>query len=108
MVLSLSTKCGYCQDSLPFYKRLIEEHRKSADSPSLVALFPNSEMEVNEYKRQNQLDVKSVANVNPSSLNLKGTPTLILVDAEGKVSDVWVGKLSTNDEQQVISRLQHR
>jgi hypothetical protein len=107
LLLSLSTECGYCQESLPFYRRLIDEQRKDGKNVALVALFRDSETDVNEYKRQNHLEVRSVANVDPSTFRVTGTPTLILVDAEGNVSDVWVGRLSAVDEQQVITALQH-
>lgn len=102
LVLLLSTKCHYCQESLPFYKRVIEEQRRNAQNVSLFAVFSNGEADVKEYKDRNQLDLKSVANVNASSISISGTPTLILVDAEGKVSDLWVGKLSPLDEDEVM------
>lgn len=108
LLLSLSTKCHYCEESLPFYKRLIDEQHRSAEKLSLFALFPNSETEVKDYQKRNQLDLKYVANVHPSSIDVAGTPTLVLVDAEGKVSDVWVGKLSSADEQEVMGIFQTR
>ena len=40
-----------------------------------------------------------------SSIGVVGTPTLLLVDARGKVSDVWRGKLQPNDEEGVIGAL---
>ena len=106
LLLSLNARCEFCQESLPFYRRLIEEERKAPGKFSLVAVFSNREAEVQDYKQRNQLEMKSVANVNPSSINLAGTPTLILVDAEGRVSDLWVGKLSDAEEEQVIRTLQ--
>jgi thioredoxin-related protein len=103
MLLVLSTKCSYCEQSLPFYKRLVEEQRKAGRRTRIVAVFPNTETEVEQYNRHNQLDVESVAAVNSGTLNVTGTPTLILVDSVGKVRDFWVGMLSKDDEQQVIN-----
>ena len=107
LLLSLSTECGYCQESLPFYRRLIDEQRKDGKNLAVVALFRDSETDVNEYKRRNHLEIRSVTNVDPSTFRVTGTPTLILVDAEGTVSDVWVGRLWAVDEQRVITALQH-
>jgi hypothetical protein len=36
---------------------------------------------------------------------VRGTPTLILVDGDGKVADAWVGALPPEKENEVISRL---
>jgi hypothetical protein len=33
---------------------------------------------------------------------LAGTPTLVLVDNAGIVHDFWIGKLTPDDEEQVI------
>ncbi|HEU4833052.1 MAG TPA: hypothetical protein VFS90_01505 [Pyrinomonadaceae bacterium] len=107
LLLALSAECGYCQDSLPFYRRLIDKQRKDGKNLAVVALFPDSETVVNEYKQRNSLEIRSVASVDPTTFRVTGTPTVILVDAQGNVSDVWVGRLSAVDEQQVMTALQH-
>jgi len=43
----------------------------------IVGLFSNSEAEVDEYKNRNSLDLKTVANVDPGTFQVTGTPTLI-------------------------------
>jgi hypothetical protein len=102
VLLVVSTKCSYCKESLPFYKRLIGEQQGTGQRTRVVAVFPNPKSEVERYKEQNQLNVESVPALNYSPLNVTGTPTLILVDATGHVLDFWVGKLSNEEEQQVI------
>lgn len=102
LVLVLSTKCNYCQESLPFYKRLLGEQQRAGQRTRMVALFPNPTTEVEQYKQQNQFHIDSVPELNYSTLNVTGTPTLILVDSTGSVLDFWVGMLSKDDEQQLI------
>jgi len=102
LVLVLSTKCSYCQESLPFYKRLLGERQTGGQRMRMVAVFPNPKTEVDQYKHQNQLEIESVTALNYGILNVTGTPTLILVDSTGRVLDFWVGTLSKDDEQQVI------
>ena len=108
LLLVLSTKCGYCEQSLPFYKRLIQENSTAANQVRIVGLFSNSEAEVDEYKKRNSLALTTVANVDPGTFQVTGTPTLILVDAQGKVKDLWIGKLSTSDEQQVLGTIKFK
>src|SRR6185295_6194387 len=68
LLISLNTNCGYCQKSLPFYKRLVEEQQKSTHNIAVVAVFPNSESDVQEYQARNHLDLKFVADVNARSM----------------------------------------
>ena len=105
LILVLSSKCNYCTESLPFYNRLVEEHQRAGKVTQIIAVFPNPRDEVDRYIGQNQLAVKSIPALNYSSLNVTGTPTLILVDSTGRVADFWVGKLSREDEQQVTEAL---
>jgi len=105
LVLVLSTKCNYCQESQPFYKRLLEAQQLSGQRTRIVAVFPNPKSEVEQYKQENQLNVESVPALNYGVLNVAGTPTLIMVDSTGRVLDLWVGMLSKGEEQQVINAL---
>ncbi|HEU4712052.1 MAG TPA: hypothetical protein VFS76_10835 [Pyrinomonadaceae bacterium] len=106
LVMVLSTTCNYCTESLPFYKRVIEEQYKVHKQLSVVAVFPNSKTEVNDYVQRNRLEIKTVAEVLPGDLAVGGTPTLILVDAAGRVKEAWLGKLSPADEAEVIRALE--
>jgi thioredoxin-related protein len=101
LISVLSTKCNYCTESLPFYRRLLELPT-AAKRTRIVAVFPNSKTEVEQYKERNQLTLESVAALNYNTLNVTGTPTLILIDSNGRVLDFWVGKLSQEEEQQVL------
>jgi hypothetical protein len=40
-----------------------------------------------------------------SKIKVPGTPTLLLVDNQGKVLDVWVGKLDESRQREVLARL---
>lgn len=107
MLIAMSTRCSYCKESLPFYKQLVEEQSKRSDATRVVAIFPNNETDVQQYKQQNQLNIDSFAGVNLSALKIAATPTIILADSSGKVRDFWIGKLSKEDENQVLKAMGH-
>ena len=46
-----------------------------------------------------------MVHVDFSKIKVPGTPTLLLVDDQGKVLDVWVGKLDESREKQVLASL---
>lgn len=105
LLIAMNTGCRYCDASVPFYKQLIAEQRDGGEATHIVAVFPNTEDDVKQYVSQRQLDIEAVAKVDFSALNLTGTPTVILLDNKGTISDFWVGKLSEDEEQQVIAAI---
>jgi hypothetical protein len=71
----------------------------------MIAVFPNSKTDVEQYVRQNDLQIEAVPESTLGELNVAATPTVILVDASGRVLDFWIGKLSPNEEQQLIAKV---
>ena len=103
LVLYLSTKCRYCTESAPFYKRLLEETK--AKDVSVVAILPQSVEESREYLKEHGVQIDAVKQSSLQSIGVRSTPTLLLTNASGIVTDSWVGKLRPDREEQVISKL---
>jgi len=102
LVLAISTRCHFCTDSAPFFKRIDKERPKDL---KLVAVLPQPIEESRKYLDGEGVLVDEVRQAPPESIGVVGTPTLLLVDARGKVSDVWRGKLQPDDEEKVIAAL---
>lgn len=105
LVIGLSTRCEYCDASVSFYNHLAEFQRNKAQTVRIIAVFPNSLDEVLQYVEQTQLKLRAIPAADFVSLNVNGTPTMILVDDHGRIIDFWVGKLSSADEQHVIRNI---
>lgn len=105
VLIAVNTNCTYCQESVPFYKKLVELEKTTAKNSHVVAIFPNSEIEVTQFLSRNRLDITSVAAVNLSSFGITATPALVIVDSNGKIGDFWIGSLSADQEQQVLTRI---
>ena len=103
LVLYLSTKCRYCTESAPFYKRLLKEI--NAKGISVVAVLPQSVEESREYLKEHGVQIDAVKQSSLQSIGVRSTPTLLLTNASGIVTDSWVGKLRPDREEQVISKL---
>jgi hypothetical protein len=58
-----------------------------------------------EYLSSLGIIVADVLNVPRQSFEVKGTPTLILVDDKGAVVNSWTGKLAPTEESAVISKV---
>lgn len=102
LLLAVSPTCRFCTESAPFYRRLVE---KRGDA-RLIALVPQTVGEGQSYMKNLGVDISDVRQVSFDDLAVSGTPTLILVNGDGKVAETWVGALKPETENEVLSRLQ--
>jgi hypothetical protein len=86
------------------YRRLAQEaaERKSF---RLVAVLPQPVPEAQEYLKSIDVKVDQVAQAAAESLDVKATPTIVVVDSAGTVTDCWVGKIKQGKESEVLARL---
>ncbi|HEX8091375.1 MAG TPA: hypothetical protein VF762_21150 [Blastocatellia bacterium] len=105
LLIVLSRGCHFCSESVPFYQRLAEEVKSHGDV-RLLAVLPQPPAEGQKYLDDLGVPLKDVKQAELSSIPVAGTPTLILVDSKGVVTDAWVGKLPSDKEAEVISKLQ--
>ncbi len=104
IVLALSNKCHFCTESAPFYQTL---SRELADRKNVrvVAVFPQQVDEGKKYLDGLNVPITQVAQATLDSLGVRGTPTLVIVDKSGTVKQSWVGRLTTEREAEVLSRV---
>jgi thioredoxin-related protein len=105
LLIVLSQGCHFCSESVPFYQRLAEEVKSHGDI-RLLAVLPQSPGEGQKYLDDLGVPIKDVKQAELSSIPVRGTPTLVLVDSKGVVTDAWIGKLPADKEAEVISKLQ--
>jgi hypothetical protein len=104
LVLALAVGCRFCSDSAPFYQRLVKETSTRTDV-QLVAVLPQEVAEARTYLDSLNVQLREVRQQPLSSLNVVGTPTLILVNEKGEVTDSWIGRLGTEQEAEVLAQL---
>jgi len=102
LVLALQRGCRYCNESAPFYRRLWQQ--RSGSEPRMIAVVPGDKAEVDKYLNELGVAVDGIVNASLADIHVSATPTLVLVDRSGRVSNVWVGKLDSNRENEVIQR----
>jgi hypothetical protein len=104
LVLVLSTGCKYCHESAEFYSRLSAAASRPG-APRSVGVFPQSLDESRVYLADKKIAIGEVVSASPAEFQVRGTPTLILVNRDGIVLDSWVGKLSQEKENEVFERI---
>jgi hypothetical protein len=103
VILALQEGCRYCSDSASFYQQLAKEAEKRAIQ--IVAVLPQPVEKSESYLESLKIPINTIRQASFPSIGIRGTPTILLVDTEGKVTDSWVGKLSLDKEKEVLERL---
>jgi hypothetical protein len=102
LVLAISTQCHYCTESAPFFQRIQKER---ATDLKLVAVLPQAVDESRKYLEGEGVQVDDVKQAPVASIGVTGTPTMLLVNASGVVTNIWVGKLEPGQQGQVLDVL---
>lgn len=103
LVLVLSSTCRFCNESAPFYQKLAAQ-KSEQNNFRLIAVMPQKTEEAKKYLDEHKISVDEIKQTNLDAINVRGTPTLVLVDNTGAVVESWVGKLTPEKETEVISR----
>lgn len=105
LLVVLAPGCRFCSESVPFYQRLAKEALGRSDV-QLVAVLPQSPAEGRKYLDDLNVAIQQVKQAELPSIQVTGTPTLILVDSQGIVTHAWIGKLPAEQEEEVLGDLQ--
>jgi len=102
LVLVLRKGCHFCEDSAPFYQRLLARQHQDGSNTATVAVLPDTADAAREVVQSDGLAVPALAGVPLDRLRVSGTPALLLVDRKGAVLHAWVGMLSPRQEVEVM------
>jgi hypothetical protein len=108
MVVAVSPTCHFCNESFPFYKKLIDERNSKGSPVKVIAAVPTDQAIQEESQKFAAAGVKpdQVVKMDFAAIKVPGTPTILHVDNNGKVLDVWVGKLpDSGSERKVLKKL---
>lgn len=101
LILVLQKDCRFCEQSAPFYQRLIQQTAGRNDL-QMIAVLPQDVDDSKKYLNDLGVSISNVKQVSPSSLGVRGTPTLILVNDTGVITHTWFGKLPPEKESEVL------
>lgn len=98
LIMVLRSDCGYCQESMPFYRRLTAE----AEIPVIVAARIGDDG-IRDYLAEQGVQPDELVMTVGWETPATGTPTIFLVDGDGVVMSAWVGWLSPESEEEVLA-----
>jgi hypothetical protein len=101
IILFLSTECGYCKASIPFYRSLAAEPHHAP----VFAAFIQPPSEGSHYLSSVNVHVDQVISPRSFVEYMSATPTLMIVNREGVVTDAWVGYLQPSDQKDILRKV---
>jgi hypothetical protein len=107
LVFAVRKGCHFCEESMPFYRRLAELKKQDRAKVNLIAVLPDSWEDAQETLRSQHVDIPLTSGVNLVDLKVGGTPTLILAENNGKVEKYWVGKQGLSGEESILEAIEH-
>jgi hypothetical protein len=102
LILALQVSCPYCKQSMSFYRSILQSGAGKFHS---VAVLPDVVEDSTAYLARSALSITDIRQANLDSMGITGTPTILIVDRQGKVDASWTGKLSTEREEEVFRKL---
>jgi rhodanese-related sulfurtransferase len=105
LLLMLDKECPHCSENAEMYRRLLGQVPR-ADT-HVVALMGLPVAESKAFLDQLGLHVDEVRQVSLRQIGVYAVPSLASVDRAGVVRGLWTGKLSAQDESDLVARL-HR
>ena len=104
VLVALAKECKYCTESAEFYRRLAGG-LASQSNTRLMAVFSEKESDAEAYLKQLEVPIKELRYVSLPSLGIRSVPTLAILNRNGVVTDMWIGKLSPLEERTLMSKL---
>jgi hypothetical protein len=104
LLLVLQAGCHFCSESAPFYQRLVRDTAQIS-GVHLIAVLPQEVADGAKYLKSLGVPIEDIRQAQLDTLRVQGTPTLILINDKGVVTNSWVGKLSGDKEAEVLDQL---
>lgn len=104
LVIALKDGCHFCAESAEFYRRL-DRDGSVRKKTRFIAALPGSLPDSQVYLNRENVNVDEIRQTDLRMIGVRGTPTLLLVNNAGVITQTWVGKLSPEHEREVVSAL---
>lgn len=95
VLVIVSSKCRYCIESLPLYRRLAED---SARNPFRLVFAGAEPLDtITGFLVANGHPKPTILSL-PPEIPVSVTPTLVLINSSGEITSAWLGRLTPKQE----------
>lgn len=101
VVIWVRSGCHYCTESMDFYKRVTSRPRRAR----VIVMGQESSELLQKYVESHGVRADAYVSVQPRTVKLSGTPSLLLIGSDARVRKIWNGKLRTPAEEEAVLSL---
>ena len=107
LVVAVSPNCPYCEKSMPFYQKFLEQRSEQGASLPLIAAVDEYVVleQEQETLARHQVTPDTLVQLNTQALNILGVPTMLLVKRSGEVKQVWRGYQDEAQQEEILKQL---
>ena len=102
VLLQISSTCHFCNDSMPFYRRLMAARQASTAKVPVIVASADAVAVMRQHLADEQVSVDKVLHSRLEGFGVV-TPTVYIVDAKGMVKRVFVGELDSAGQKELLS-----
>lgn len=102
VLVAIDPSCIHCTNSMPFYSKLVAQTARAKRNVRVVFAARHAADATRTYLERHGVRPDSVVPT-PLTLSIRGTPTLLVIDASGKVLGGWFGRLNPEQEEMVLT-----
>jgi rhodanese-related sulfurtransferase/peroxiredoxin len=103
MILATRRDCPHCKSSTTFFRQIIEQANKQNIKVEVVS--SDSQEDSTGYLTEINLSTLKTHQLSLNKHGFFGTPTLLFVNQDGIVKDMWVGAVNSDNLNMVINKL---
>lgn len=103
LLLAVKIDCPFCEMSAPFFRQLSDEGSKRNIKIEVVSSDSVEDSKI--YLEKFNISVQRVHQISLRKYGFIGTPTLLFVNQDGIVKDMWVGKIDSQNSITVLNKL---
>ncbi len=103
IMLAVKQDCSHCTTSAAFFRQIVDEASKNSIKVEVVS--SDSKEDSKNYLAGLDISIQNVHQISLRKNGFVGTPTLVFVNQDGIVKDMWVGRIDSENSATVLNKL---
>jgi hypothetical protein len=109
LLIYINESCRFCRDSMPFYRKIINERNRLNSGLVLVVAARDEEANIREYIATHGVQADAVVRIPIESDFRQGVvPSVLLLDGERQVRGSWTGVPDATEEMEILDAITSR
>jgi len=103
LIVAISSTCPHCMKESSFYSDIT----RSAHRIPIIVVMPQESQTAQSFLGDYHIKPSRAISADLQGIQVKVTPTLILISSSGVVRQTWVGELNDTQKREVFQALDH-